>query len=251
MATVLNTLYPPLIDTFMPAFLTEGPATVTFSISPYNIAEGISRIHVSLVSQQTNLNAFAQNNAAAGNNIKQRGNLVDGIWILSFQEFNDYLRYNASSELYTLKIPTLLLRSQSENSENKTFSTEGYYKLQLRFDSTPPEKEVGNDYLVTQRACFSEWSSVCLLKAIPTPQLILTEFNRGDTENISNFVPNFNPGLIPIAGKVYFNNNLAGTYEETMRSYKITIYAKDNPEENLDSIGPVYTGGEADQNNIY
>lgn len=76
MATVLSTLYPPLIDTFMPAFLKEGPAVATFSISPYNANNSITRIHVSLVSQQTNLNAFAQNNAAA---TVGRGDLIDGI----------------------------------------------------------------------------------------------------------------------------------------------------------------------------
>lgn len=98
MATVLSTLYPPLIDTFMPAFLTEGPAVATFSISPYNATNTISRIHVSLVDQKTNLNAFAQNNSAAQAPIA-RGQLVDGIWILSFEEFENYLAYDTVSEL--------------------------------------------------------------------------------------------------------------------------------------------------------
>ena len=58
MATVVSTVYPPLIETFMPAFPYEGPAEVTFSISPYNTGASIKRIHVSLVNQRTNQSAF-------------------------------------------------------------------------------------------------------------------------------------------------------------------------------------------------
>ena len=36
MATVLSTLYPPLVSDFMPAFLASESATMQFSISPYN-----------------------------------------------------------------------------------------------------------------------------------------------------------------------------------------------------------------------
>ena len=71
MATVLSTLYPPLIDTFMPAFEKSGPAIATFSISPYNTNADIARIHVSLVEQTTNLNAFKQNDSSM--------NLVNGV----------------------------------------------------------------------------------------------------------------------------------------------------------------------------
>ena len=107
MATVLNTLYPPLIDTFMPAFLTSGPAVANFSISPYNSSNTISRIHVSLVNQLSNLNAFAENSAAAQTNF--RGELVNGVWILSFEEAENYLTYDTTSEIWTLKIPRDLL----------------------------------------------------------------------------------------------------------------------------------------------
>ena len=64
MATIVSTLYPPLIDTFMPAFLWEGPAPVTFSLSPYNSISRIKRIHVSLVNQKTNQSAFENNSKA-------------------------------------------------------------------------------------------------------------------------------------------------------------------------------------------
>lgn len=78
MATVLNTLYPPLIDTFMPAFKNNGNGKVTFSLSPYNVAGDIKKIHVSLVNQKSNLNAIAANSAAV-NMSGDSSSIVNGI----------------------------------------------------------------------------------------------------------------------------------------------------------------------------
>jgi hypothetical protein len=58
MATVLSTIYPPLIDTFMPAFPYNESAEINFSISPYNNAGNIKRLHVSIVDQRTNLSVL-------------------------------------------------------------------------------------------------------------------------------------------------------------------------------------------------
>ena len=45
MATVLSTLYPPLVDTFMPAFPNELEAAIDFSISPYNSSYQSQKSH--------------------------------------------------------------------------------------------------------------------------------------------------------------------------------------------------------------
>ena len=71
MATIVSTLYPPLIDTFMPAFQYEGPAPVSFSFSPYNSLGDIQKIHVSLVNQRTNQSAFENNSKALSAGINQ------------------------------------------------------------------------------------------------------------------------------------------------------------------------------------
>jgi hypothetical protein len=61
MATVLSTLYPPLIGTFQPAFEYNDGPEITFTISNYNSYSKINHIHISLVNQKTNQNAFATN----------------------------------------------------------------------------------------------------------------------------------------------------------------------------------------------
>jgi hypothetical protein len=80
MATVLSTLYPPLIDTFMPAFPYNESAKVEFSISPYNSINSIKYLHVSLVNQKTNQNAFEGSMGALGIGEEVSGTyLVNGI----------------------------------------------------------------------------------------------------------------------------------------------------------------------------
>lgn len=85
MATVLSTLYPPLVDTFMPAFINTEPAYITFSISPYNEKKQIKYVHVSLVNQQTNINALAANMTAAGLSTSNEYTLRNGILILPIE----------------------------------------------------------------------------------------------------------------------------------------------------------------------
>ena len=61
MATTLNTMYPPQVDTFMPSFCYNAPAKVWFNVSSYNedLIDQIEFIHVSMVDQRNNINVFA------------------------------------------------------------------------------------------------------------------------------------------------------------------------------------------------
>ena len=265
MATVLSTLYPPLVDTFMPAFVYNQSAYITFSISPYNEKKQIKYIHISLVNQQTNINAFAANMSAAGYPISKNTpatsydfTIRNSIWILRLDDSR--VVYNKETEQYTVFIPPSLLRVNE--GDEKVFSTDIFYKAQIRFDQVSdnkPDPRTTSDYLNTERNHFSEWSSVCLLKAIPAPTLEITQFEDKDNP------PVFNPGIIPIVGRLTFavikknenseeektSVNLTGKTVETLRSYKIEIFNQDNPEEVLDSTETIFTGDSADPNSIY
>ena len=56
MATVLNTLYPPSVNSYLPAFPYDENAKILFSLSPFNSISEIEFIHVSVVDQRTNEN---------------------------------------------------------------------------------------------------------------------------------------------------------------------------------------------------
>ena len=215
MANILNTLYPPLVDTFQSPFIYTKDAEVFFTISPYNSYKEIKKIHITLVNQKTNQNVFASNNSQ----IKADGTvLANGVWIVPFDisDKDFYLTGNHNKNYYNLKIPSFLLK-QTNNQENTNYVCDCYYKIQIRFDSC--EDAVDSSYLTSKRTYFSEWSSVSLLKAIPEPTVKLTNFdiNIGSIETIT---PQYTPGVIPITGTVSFNPSQTG---EHLRSFEINI----------------------------
>ena len=247
MATVLSTLYPPLVDTFMPAFVDTESAYIKFSVSPYNSRKDIKYLHVSLVNQKTNIKALAANNAAVGSNGLNRDDVTiqDGIAIYKMD--SNLISYDKNTELYTVHIPPSWLRSPITTSEGEAaFSVEGFYKAQIRFDENFEKNPFNtSDYLITGRSLFSEWSSVCLLKAIPKPIIELKQFEDGA-------IPTFNPGVIPVTGQVIFSSeNLTGKDAETVRSYQISIFNTENPAIVVDTSGVIFTANSADPNQIY
>lgn len=252
MATVLSTLYPPLIDTFMPAFAKEGPAKIQFTVPQYNSDKAISRIHVSLVDQYTNIKSFV--NQRKFNDTVTKEVILNGILILSMT--SSYISLNEETGIYTLDIPLKINNQSILAKDNSNFSTANYYKVQLRFDSTTsPESlyNVNSNYLINNRENFSEWSSVCLIKAISKPTLTLTNFDlRMDGTKITEQTnPFFNAGIIPIVGDVRFENDTNSNNKETLRSYEIKIYEKNHPDNILDSSGVIYTANQVDPNHIY
>ena len=155
MATVLSTLYPPLVDTFQSPFIYTDDAKVIFTISPYNSYKEIKRLHVTLVNQRTNQNVFASNNL-----IEDDGTvLTNGVWIVPFDidDDNSYLTGDHNKNYYVLTIPTTLLK-QTAGSQNTTYVYNCYYKVQIRFDNYDLENDdiINNKYLQDKRAHFSE-----------------------------------------------------------------------------------------------
>lgn len=263
----------------MPAFQEQGPAVVTFSISPYNSNKTINRLHVSLVNQSNNKNAFYSSIAAFGDDttksVPDGTNLLNGIWIIPFNqnEIPDCLSYNDDYSVCTLKIPATFLK------ETSTFLTDNYYKLQLRFDNTSTsigilpgtagtdssgEEVTTSDYMLENRGNFSEWSSVSLIKAIPAIGLRLNLFGEtwyrtlderdiqapiGTLSNTNPPPPALTPGNIILLGDMKYGSidSENGSFientsvnSETLQSYRIIITDEHNTETIFDS-GRVYS----------
>jgi len=248
-ATIVSTLYPPLIDTFMPAFPYEGPAPVSFSFSPYNSLSEIRRIHVSLVNQKTNQSAF-KNNASTltGPDFKDVV-LYDNIWIIPFNTNNsEYYDIDVLNNICTIKIPRQLLKT-----DNSNFTVSNYYKVQIRLDNCPLPSgtPIDSTYLQEKRQYFSEWSSVCLIKAIPRIEIGLigydVEFNNVVDENIIYNLRKVQAGIVPIVGSVVFS--IEGS--ETLQRYKISVIA-DSTGEIIDKTDNwIYTTNNIDPDRIY
>ncbi len=244
MATVLSTLYPPLIGTFQPAFEYNDGPEITFTISNYNSYSKINHIHISLVNQKTNQNAFAtnENNAVQ---VPIGTYLIDGIWIVPFQDDysgNIFTYFDIENNLYKIRIPNTILKNKSTE-----FVIDYYYKVQLRFDCVTDEMILSNgdslnsfnsSYLNKYRSCFSEWSSISLLKAVPRTEIQVTGFsiinsNGLTNANLKNKTPQFSPGVIPITGKLMFFKdgnviNATDAGKEWIKDYQIKVYKEED-----------------------
>ena len=231
MATVLNTLYPPQVDTYMPSFVYTENAPIKFSISPYNNITNINGIHITLVDQWTNKNVFS----LAETSTLSNGFLANGIYYTPFSpttSSDSSLCYiDEDTGLYVVEIPSALLQNG--------FIPGNYYKVQLRFDLTsPPSGEsFSSDYFIDNRANFSEWSTVCLIKPIYPPTIELVQF--ADVTEDSYITPSFNEGIISIDGSFTFGENLDNT--EFLDHYQIFILDLDKQEI---AHSPIYYTGE-------
>ena len=246
MATVLSTLYPPLIGTFQPAFEYDDGPEITFTISNYNSYVNIKHLHISLVNQKTNQNVFATNSNNAFY-VPVGTYLIDGIWIVPFQD-SIFTQFDTENNLYKIKIPKTILKNKITE-----FIIDYYYKVQLRFDcvtddiinSNSDNSDVifNSTYLNKYRSFFSEWSSISLLKAVPHTEIQLTNFTITNSNGITNNnlknkkIPQFTPGVVPIIGKlVFFKDNkiinVTDAGKEWIKDYQIKIYRKEDDESN-------------------
>ena len=216
MATVAESgLFPPLIDTYMPAqsvddITQNGGFKIKFNISPYNDISDITEIHVS-ITRQSNYNSLLLSS-----------NYPMGIWI-------------------TRTIPTpgddgnIELRVPFSALNENQFAYNEYYKIQIRLaKNTEPFPGTGkplSDYLSkeTNLATFSEWSTVCLGRMIAPSSLSLDANGVAFVNNVK-----FTSSNILLSGKYEKANpqhifpnessiNNGQNDKEYLSQYKITI----------------------------
>lgn len=296
--TVVSTLYPPMIETFQPAFLCQDSANVTFSLSSFNSIDEINFIHISISDNRNNENLlpnfkewdvrFWKNQPPQGNEQSgvQEYGIFNGILCLPMPTFTNtvgrvtkgWITYDADRDKYMISIPPFLLdygyedndnslTTTTDNTEstnegqteenNKIWKNNRYYKIQIRFDSSPnsviyqlianieewpPDQFSGDwmmsnsssdfwaDYMYQYRSYFSEWSTVTLIKPIAP---IHVGFNKLEDGALS-----INRGFFRLAGIVdfdnyYYDDNNIVTVpvelpeEEHLKSYEVNVYHKD------------------------
>lgn len=205
MATI--NLYPPVVDTYMPAFLIEEGKSesknicrVYFSLSLYNSDSDIANVQVVVNDQNTNISVL------------DTTKYPTGIMLTKLQV--DLTR--ASSDRYFIDIAP-------SDIEGGAFKINKYYKVQLRFTST----NAGTVSLTVPQAIdfwlnqkenlteFSEWSTVCLVRGISVPYLNIVGLDKNADETILTST------LIDIIGKVTFEDSTETDY---LKNYQIKIY---------------------------
>lgn len=221
--TLASSLYPPMFSSaFAPAFVDTSNPRIYFSLSPFNTASDIHRVHISLVNQTTNENALTE---------------ATGIFL------SEGLQYDTDAGMYYVTVPA----DRVKNGSNSTGWTHNqFYKLQLRFDSYDGDGVLNNsDYFISHLAYFSEWSEIHLLRPILQPQVLLRTFDSTD----GSVIPAFNLGIIPISGKMYFGSDNYSDETETLQSYYFEALTRSDKKVVLTSE-TTYTGSKVDPNVI-
>lgn len=211
-----NNLYPPIVDTYMPAFIRTTACRIYFSLSIYNSIEEIKNVQIVISNQNTNLSALAVNLYPAGIKITDLhiDNSISG------------------NDKYYIEI-------RPEDLDSGIFELNQFYKVQIRFTGTGATPLTDNSkiaaWLTNNQTYFSEWSTVCLIKGIQKPEIYLKGF-ESTSSTTDRLV--FTSEVLDIVGRMYFEEDLDET--EYLKYYNIEIY-KTSDNSLVYESGNVYT----------
>lgn len=219
-------LYPPTIASSLPAFLaSSNELIVPISFSRFNNYTDISSVHVSIVEKNTGKNAVNSNDNSKGH--YRMAGIILNVPILEST-------VNGKTQ-YFIKI-------YKEDIKGQKWTIGQFYKIQVRLSSLDysPGGTYGQQaWMNVNASYFSEWSTVCITKAIGNIKIDATNFDftyrageRSQTLLESN---GDNLGFI-------------GNYEctdlsETLAYYRVKLYnfpikANNTP---LEDSGYIYT----------
>lgn len=256
MATITNSnLYPPVVDTYMPAFLIDGDnelkkiCKVYFSISSFNSRSEIKNAQVTLTNQNTNVSALSSTKYPCG--------------IKLSPIYEDVTK--TTEDRYYIEIEPSDLEPEYDYDEEKgryttsKFNINQYYKVQIRFTSAEaPDISVGmppSDYdsehnkyndaqsidswLTANLDKFSEWSTICLIRGISAPILTIKGLDA-NADSSTWAAPN-----VDLIGTLTFINALEA---ETLKSYRVKLFNENG--ELLTDSGDLYSNNYTDVNEI-
>ena len=261
--TLVNTLYPPQVETFQPAFVYTDSAVITFSLSPFNVPGDIKYVHISVVDQRNNENALKDTVPWSIN-----AGIFNGILVMKFPTFTNAAGisteppfvYDADNDLYSVSISTSWLNQDEGDTvkakryvdDENTLDEEGnpvqiieeidshyynvgqYYKVQIRFDST--SEDIGSQ----QAASATDSTAAAFIANYMTAQRpyfsewsevtlvkpiypVSLALSKFDVDSEDEEILGFNKGYIRIAGAVSFDGELDYEDNEHLQYYRLLI----------------------------
>ena len=206
MAVNIN-LYPPVVETYMPAFLIgssdiqKNTCRVYFSISLYNSLSDIKNAQVTVANQNTNLSVLDKSKYPCE--------------IMLTDIKTDLTR--TSDDKYYIEIKT--------GDIEEGFQINQYYKVQIRFTANNATNvslntpQAIDSWLAANLSNFSEWSTVCLVRGISVPSLNISGFD------ISADTTLWSLNNVDIIGRLTYADS---TEMDTLKNYQIKLYDINN-----------------------
>ena len=156
-------LYPPTVNSYMPAFVAGSSAycRVYFSLSKFNSSSDFKSVHISVTKQDSG--ASVVNTENGSNRFRATGIIIP-------KQENDIVVQVAENLFYVDIL----------NEDISNGWTSGWiYKIQLRLSSIECELSDGiglADWINANASNFSEWSTICVIKAIGINNITIPTF---------------------------------------------------------------------------
>lgn len=182
-----NNLFPPIIDDYLPAFLqADNSCNIVFKLAQFNTGEEFDFSLTQITVSNLNTNKSMLNLKTYPNEIK-----------ITTATLND-------NGTYSIEL---------KNTDLKTskFELNTYYKIQIRLTKagTSAERKGTSTWFNSNLENFSEWSTVCLIRAIATPTLQLNAVSDAGALSAANII-----------GKLTFSNNAE---KESIYTYRTLV----------------------------
>jgi len=222
-------IYPPILNSYSPAFVygTDSICKVSFSLSTLNTNKEIGTAQAVVYKQGTGENIV--NKTSSNNRYRSSGVILN----LPIKE--------EDNDMFYIEI---LNRDIGINGSGWTPGD--VYKIQIRLVEKGKEyegKEGEATYLNKYADFFSEWSTVCVTKAIGIPIIDIPIFDYNSKLDVSNI--NSDKTLYISSNYIYGTYSCPESKNEYLYSYNISI--ENDNREIIESSDTIYTERYSDQ----
>lgn len=242
-----NSLFPPIVDSYMPAFNANGDCEIRFTLSKFNASSDFETVHISIINQKTGQNVVnLQDDITSSDNKGQRFRAT-GIILNVHPEIIDNQK-----QIYSVKI----IKNDLKNGWEKGAK----YKVQLRLceqikKDTLNADTVQYNWLKSNASHFSEWSTVCIIKAMGDLKYEIHLPHHGEENNAitsENLISVLNKQhtlyypVLSVAGSFIQDEN---DKEEYIKSYQMRLYDKNDKV--IEDTGEIYLNQFETNNNSF
>ena len=213
-------LYPAIINSTMPAFVVlpdpeENSCRVFFSLSKFNASTDFTSVQVSIKKQSTGENVVNITDDTVNHLYRATGIILDVTPHKVLSEENLYYIDLADGNLKTI------------DGDYSGWIPGTLYQIQLRLSEVNYQgSELGQAAWLNENANhFSEWSTICILKAISEPYIT----SQSLIKSTLPFDSRTNSGTYTISSAdLYMKYNRTVADKEDLYSYKVTLLSNSN-----------------------
>jgi len=235
-------LYPPTIDSYLPAFQ-AGPASkcrVYFSLSKFNSISDFSSIHVSVVKQNSGINVVNTKDDVASSRYRATGIILNVK--PSTVEGKDNLYY------FDILNSDLMSKDNNIGTGYEGWIPGWIYKIQIRLSQKDYSPADGGQaaWINSNSFYFSEWSTVCVTKAIGRMDLIVPPLDFDSTDE-NNPTSEEKVKTLYISTLDFFGKIISEDTSEVLYQYRLKIYDI-NDDKLLEDSGDIFASQYQDTN---